>query len=473
MKTNSSSTGEARPVHRPSERLQDGVTHYVDTLPPDATSLGRVVGLTCDEVFFAGSEKVDGTRSPSLSYGLSYARASKGRGTLTARIARVWRPRGIGRLVRGVSCERPTVLPRAPTIATIVTVLACTLGCASPRATPSPNVRPHGDGLRVSPRDRLEAALEAIARESSGTVAATVVHVERGEKVSLHGGVRLPMMSVFKLPLAVVALAAVDEGRLSLSSPVPLDAHELRRWVSPIAEAWDRGERAPTLARLVETAVERSDNTSGDKLVTLLGGGPRITAALRALGYPGIDVAEEEIAIATRLACPDTPPKPGIAASEHLAACSALPPLAKRALAAAEREASAPPNGATTDALAVLLVDLARGRLLSEPTRSWLLAAMERSTTGPGRLRAGLPAGARLAHKTGTGETVAGLNVATNDVGIVTLPDGSHLVVAVMTSKVPGDDATRDRVIARIAHEAAAAFAVAPQSAPRPAQLPP
>jgi hypothetical protein len=33
-------------------RLRDGVTHYVDTLPPDATSFARVVGLTCDEVFF-------------------------------------------------------------------------------------------------------------------------------------------------------------------------------------------------------------------------------------------------------------------------------------------------------------------------------------------------------------------------------------------------------------------------------------
>jgi beta-lactamase class A len=74
------------------------------------------------------------------------------------------------------------------------------------------------------------------------------------------------------------------------------------------------------------------------------------------------------------------------------------------------------------------------------------------------RLRAGLPAGARLAHKTGTGETISGLNVATNDVGIVTLPDGAHLVVAVMTSKIPGDGAARDRVIARVAQEVTAAY---------------
>jgi beta-lactamase class A len=350
------------------------------------------------------------------------------------------------------------VLPPVRTFAPLVALLTTALGCASPRAAPSPLARPAVDDRPSSPRG-LEAALEAIARESSGTVAVTVVHVERGEKVSVHGGVRLPMMSVFKLPLAVVALAAVDAGRLSLSSAVPLDARELRRGVSLVAEAWDRGERAPTLGRLVETAVEHSDNTSGDKLVTLLGGGPRITAELRALGYPGIDVAEEEIAIAARIACPGASPPPGLAASAHLAACLAGgPPSPERAVAAAEREASAPPNGASTDALAALLVDLARGTLLSERSRTWLLAAMERSPTGPMRLRAGLPAGARLAHKTGTGETISGLNVATNDVGIVTLPDGAHLVVAVMTSKIPGDGAARDRVIARVAQEVTAAY---------------
>ena len=47
-------------------RLRDGVTHYVDTLPPDATSFARVVGLTCDEVFFAGNEDADGTSRPNV-----------------------------------------------------------------------------------------------------------------------------------------------------------------------------------------------------------------------------------------------------------------------------------------------------------------------------------------------------------------------------------------------------------------------
>ncbi len=39
---------------------------------------------------------------------------------------------------------------------------------------------------------------------------------------------------------------------------------------------------------------------------------------------------------------------------------------------------------------------------------------------------------------------------ATNDVGLVTLPDGRHLSVAVYVTDARADDATRDEVIALI-----------------------
>lgn len=40
---------------------------------------------------------------------------------------------------------------------------------------------------------------------------------------------------------------------------------------------------------------------------------------------------------------------------------------------------------------------------------------------------------------------------ATNDVGIITLPDNRHLVIAVFVSNSTADEATREKVIARIA----------------------
>jgi beta-lactamase class A len=75
-----------------------------------------------------------------------------------------------------------------------------------------------------------------------------------------------------------------------------------------------------------------------------------------------------------------------------------------------------------------------------------LIDMMERSTTGPKRIRGRLPAGTVVADKTGT---LAG---TVNDVGFITLPDGKGhiaIVVFVKGSEAPLD--TRESVIADIA----------------------
>jgi beta-lactamase class A len=65
-----------------------------------------------------------------------------------------------------------------------------------------------------------------------------------------------------------------------------------------------------------------------------------------------------------------------------------------------------------------------------------------------------LPDGTVIAHKTGTSRTVDGVTAATNDVGLVTLPNGRHLEIAVFVSDSQADDATREQVIAKIARAA-------------------
>ena len=59
-----------------------------------------------------------------------------------------------------------------------------------------------------------------------------------------------------------------------------------------------------------------------------------------------------------------------------------------------------------------------------------------------------------MAHKTGSSGTVNGLTRATNDAGIVTLPDGRHMAIAVLVSDSAADDVTRDTVIAKISRAA-------------------
>jgi beta-lactamase class A len=108
-------------------------------------------------------------------------------------------------------------------------------------------------------------------------------------------------------------------------------------------------------------------------------------------------------------------------------------------------------NWATPKGALALLAALQSKRKLTPESQALLLKLMTDSVPGAKRLKGELPAGTVVAHKTGTGGTQNGITSATNDIGIITLPDGRHLAVAVFVSDSTADDGTRDAVIARLA----------------------
>jgi beta-lactamase class A len=87
-----------------------------------------------------------------------------------------------------------------------------------------------------------------------------------------------------------------------------------------------------------------------------------------------------------------------------------------------------------------LLDAAARDRL-----RTWLIA----SRTGLHRIRAGLPSGWTLGHKTGT------CGNASNDVAFFRTPRGNEYVLAVYLDRPRGNDARADAAIAEVARLAA------------------
>ena len=56
-----------------------------------------------------------------------------------------------------------------------------------------------------------------------------------------------------------------------------------------------------------------------------------------------------------------------------------------------------------------------------------------------------------VAHKSGTSDVDHGVAAATNDIGLITLPDGRQLAIAVFVTDSTADQVTREKVIARIA----------------------
>lgn len=295
----------------------------------------------------------------------------------------------------------------------------------------------------------LEETLGRIAGAHDGVVAVSVRHLGTGVHAAVNGDKRLPMMSVFKLPLAFVALDAVGRGKHRLDEPVTFSEADLRKEVSPLSEAWHKGEHAPSLETVLVRTVQDSDNAGGDRLVSFLGGGAAITARLRAAGVGGVDVVEPEIEMFGRLGCPDAPAPPSGWTMAAIEACPAAGP--GRRLAAAKAEVTASPNVATTDGLVQLLSALDARTFLGAERSVWLLDVLAGTKTGVNRLKGKLPPSARVEHKTGTGDTVEGFNIATNDVGILVLPGGTRVAVAVLTAGSTNDLAAREAVIARIA----------------------
>ena len=89
-------------------------------------------------------------------------------------------------------------------------------------------------------------------------------------------------------------------------------------------------------------------------------------------------------------------------------------------------------NASTPRAMLALLAAIDRGSALSPQSRAVLLDTMTRTSTGKNRMRAGLPDGTVFAHKTGTLQSV------TDDVGIIRLPDGRHLALAIFVTGPEG-----------------------------------
>jgi beta-lactamase class A len=263
-------------------------------------------------------------------------------------------------------------------------------------------------------------------------------------------------MSVYKLPLALMALTEVDRGNWRLDHRVPIAEAELRSGKGPVAEAWHHGEKDPSLESLLSAMLVDSDNTAGDKVEAMLTHRPGIAARLDDLGLQGIAITGPEIAREAAVACPGALTPDGGWSLYEISACPR--PTADAVAAAVRKEVEAPPDNATTDALVELLGRLRDGSVLTGDSRAWLLGKLEQVRTGPGRIKAGVPAGATVAHKTGTGATVQGVTVALGDVGIVTAPSGDAIAIAVLLAGSHATVEEQEAVIARMTRAACEAL---------------
>ncbi len=228
----------------------------------------------------------------------------------------------------------------------------------------------------------------------------------------------LPMQSVYKLPIAMATLNAIEHGKLALQQKVRFVPSDLISpgQHSPLRDAHPQANTEIALEELLRLAVSESDGIASDILLRTIGGPAVVDAYIRKLGIGGIRIQDSEKTMG-------------------------------RDVNAQYR------NYAEPAALVELLRRIADRSPLSPEHTELLLRWMTVTQTGEHRLKALLPSGTIVAHKTGTSGTDSGITHATNDIGLIQLPDGRRLAVAVLLCDSPRSEQVREQVIARIAYD--------------------
>ncbi|SDZ01986.1 beta-lactamase class A [Lysobacter sp. yr284] len=248
----------------------------------------------------------------------------------------------------------------------------------------------------------LRERLAAIEQRSGGRLGVAVLDTADGRHWSMRGDERFGMCSTYKLPLVAAVLHKAELGQIDLNARIAVPAAALVP-NSPATAALARSGGSASVARLCEASLTVSDNTAANLLLPLVGDPAGLNGFLRGLGDPVTQVERTPGA-----------PLPGGDARDVTT-----------------------PDAMLATMRAVLLGD-ALNAASRQRLSDWLLAA----TTGPRRLRAGLPQGWRVGHKTGTSRDSA------NDIAIVWPGRRAPVLIAGYFTGARGDDASRDAVLA-------------------------
>lgn len=268
-------------------------------------------------------------------------------------------------------------------------------------------------------QNTLQNQFAQLADNAQGNLGVSALHLESGESISWNGAERFPMQSVYKVPIAMVMLRHIDEGKFSLDHTIPIDKREYISPAghSPVRDKFPRGAHL-TIKEILEYNVSQSDGTACDVLLRLLGGTQRVQEKIHHLGVTDIAIATTEM--------------------EQVA-----------------NDTIQYQNWVTPEAMNELLRLFYTSAYLSESSKMLLLDFMLVSNKWfDRRIKGLLPVGTMVAHKTGTARTYNGLTRATNDAGIITLPDGSHLAISVFVSDSYDSQEKREQIIARAAKAA-------------------
>lgn len=271
----------------------------------------------------------------------------------------------------------------------------------------------------VSAQTDLQQEIRRIAADAHGkvSVACSMPHTTLTCDLDPHA--HPPMQSVFKLPLALTALHLVEQGRFPLDQPIHffLGDRILPETYSPLQDKYPDADVEVPLQELLRLSTSLSDNVAADIVLQVVGGRAAVNSYMASIGVTGFHLQD----------------------NEHIL----------------HRDPTAQYRNWLEPAGAVQMLRLISDQsLLTSEHTKLLLKWMQDTPHGAHQLKGDLPARTIVMHKTGSSGPADGVTPATNDIGLITLPDGRRLAIAVFITDSAADDATRNSVIARIARAA-------------------
>ncbi|MFI5622738.1 class A beta-lactamase [Nocardioides sp. NPDC051685] len=247
-------------------------------------------------------------------------------------------------------------------------------------------------------------AIAALEQKHQRHLGVWAKNLRTGRVVEHRADERFPMLSTFKTLLVAAILR--DLPARTLQQRLTWDDADVVV-NSPVTSLTVRN--GLTVAQLAEATMTRSDNTAANELLHLVGGPAGVTSFARSLGdtVSRLDRWEPEL----NTAIPGDP-----------------------------RDTTSP------RAIAQTYTRLVLGDALGGADRDQLVTWMLANQSTVTRFGAGVPAGWRLADKTGGGDYAS-----RNDVGVTWTPDGAPIVIAALTRSDDPAAAPLDTPLADIA----------------------
>ena len=266
----------------------------------------------------------------------------------------------------------------------------------------------------LTAQQALQKQIRDIAKDAQGKVSVACSLPGTALNCDVDARSHPPMQSVFKLPLGVAILHQVEQGKFSLDQPIRFRKQDLilPKPYSPLQDEYPNGDVDVPLNRLLQLTVGLSDNTAADILLRLAGGPSAVREYIASLPVRGFHLEDGEREL--------------------------------------HRDVQAQYRNWFEPAGAVQLLRVISDHSPLTAQHTSLLLRWMQPATPTGRLDGALPKGTIVAHKSGTSDVDNGLCHAFNDIGLISLPDGRRLAIAVFITDSTADEAARKGVIARI-----------------------